>query len=309
MTTPISDTSGTTDSTEFMCKPLFLQVRHEPPADPSSTLPPLTLASRSRTPCSASIAQSSSRTLCSSKSSLKYLRETASSIGARCREGARLEGAKIAHSNWMGSARRIWFCFCAQCSRSTFTILFELHLRGAMGLTFRLRYLFESPDVSCRDWIPVVRLLTTWQFKRNRENLLKRLLLAAKPATKIVMWQEFSDLPAQEWLIQPINALLRRPTAITDEEGRHLQTDNLLRIMRISEQYSCQCLGDEANPDVRYPRRASYCASSRHCPSRIHYNFDSLIRKHYNLDDDGSRQIPNPPAPDVVVDASNGNSA
>ena len=135
-----------------------------------------------------------------------------------------------------------------------------------------------------------MRLLSMWRFRRNRESLLEKLSRTADPATKIVMWQEFVDLPAQSWLIAGANVLLRRPICMTNEEGSRLGVDNVLRLTRISDQYTCQCLEPEFNSGSKDAYRVSYCSSSRRCPRRLFYNFDSMIREHYNLTDDGSRK-------------------
>ena len=112
------------------------------------------------------------------------------------------------------------------------------------------RYLCQDNEITCEEWIVVLRLTTMWRFAIGRAAVLNKICAIADPVNGILLYQEYGLDPTL-WLIPSVHNFVRRSGTLTEDEARRLGAINTLKVMTVHESsmYECREAKDRASHD------------------------------------------------------------
>ncbi|KAF7793900.1 hypothetical protein EIP86_005022 [Pleurotus ostreatoroseus] len=95
-------------------------------------------------------------------------------------------------------------------------------------------YIGATDNITCDEWISVLKLLTLWRFNVGRELVLKKLQSLTDPVTKVMLY-DLHGLDPEIWLVPSVNALAQRTEPLSEAEGQRLGINNTVKIYQIRE--------------------------------------------------------------------------
>ncbi|EIN06752.1 hypothetical protein PUNSTDRAFT_25128, partial [Punctularia strigosozonata HHB-11173 SS5] len=118
-----------------------------------------------------------------------------------------------------------------------------LPLPGVSKHDFRqlLRVMFPRPSasgppqLSCDEWVSVLKLSTMWQFAEIRARAVRELsAIAIDAVRKVVLAKKFS---VDQWLLPALNEIARRAKPIDVEDIEKLGLEYALKLAEVRESF------------------------------------------------------------------------